>query len=820
MRLLGRHGNRLLALTFGCALMGLPPSAEAWQGPGDIDPSGGEILTQGPVHEAFAEPVVFDPMASPLIPKEPPPPVEELPPDQRPEGQDVQWISGYWAWDDSRNDFLWVSGIWRDLPPGRQWVPGYWSQAQGGFQWVPGTWAGLDQGEAEYLPPPPESLEMGPNSPPPSADVTWAPGCWYYQEQRYVWRPGYWVPVQQDWLWVPAHYVWSPYGYLFVDGYWDRPIVERGLVFAPVYFPQPVYRQPNFVFAPTIGIVATALISNLFVRPSYNQYYFGDYYAPNYSQAGIYPWYSFHQSRRGYDPIYSYYAAANRNNPRWGAELRQQYDYRRDHIDARPPRTFIQQQQVNIRQRNVTNVTTVNNIITNNNVVIGRPINQIAANPRGGQRFERLNEVNRREIETRQASQREFRQRRASLESRANRPPSPGAQGPRRVERARSPIASQALQNPGRGGPPARPNAPRLDPAARPQGPGQVDRRGNPDPDRSPGRPGGPGQGQPRPNLGAAGRPEGDRPNRPGPDRPGRPGRLDRPTPPRGGLGATGQPDPPHERPEAPKAAPRPDRLRPGGPRTPGGPDAPGPRRGRPDADRTPDRPTPNLSGLQAPGQPGPRADRPDAARRRDRPMPFQPAPRSPDGAGAPGAGRPDFAAERARQMRPGRNPEGPLPGQSLVPPRAQPGQGRPGATGQPDAPDPHPGRPDADRRPNRSRPNNPGSQAPGQLGQAAHHPARPLAGLRPERSRPHQGMPMAGPLPVARPDTPASLPPRTLSDRPGPERSPGRGDFPPRGQATPLPVRARARQEAAKQQEMPGGRQSRPGRPGTRDDD
>ena len=148
IRHLGTQGTRLLALTFGCTLLGMPPSTRAWQGPGEFDPAVGEVLTHGPVHEAFAEPVVFDPVASPLIPNEPPPPVEELPPDQRPEGQDVQWISGYWAWDDSRNDFVWLSGIWRDIPPGCQWIPGYWSEARGGFQWVPGTWAAIDQEEA------------------------------------------------------------------------------------------------------------------------------------------------------------------------------------------------------------------------------------------------------------------------------------------------------------------------------------------------------------------------------------------------------------------------------------------------------------------------------------------------------------------------------------------------------------------------------------------------------------------------------------------------------------------------------------------------
>src|SRR5205823_691564 len=122
------------------------------------DQPGVQVLTQGPVHEAFAEPVVFDPKAGPVIPKQPPQAIEEMPPDQKPDSPDAQWIPGYWAWDDSRNDFLWVSGIWRVPPPGRQWVPGYWNQVQGGYQWVPGAWTVVDQQQTQYLPPPPASL--------------------------------------------------------------------------------------------------------------------------------------------------------------------------------------------------------------------------------------------------------------------------------------------------------------------------------------------------------------------------------------------------------------------------------------------------------------------------------------------------------------------------------------------------------------------------------------------------------------------------------------------------------------------------------------
>src|SRR5438128_2298012 len=68
-------------------------------------PAGEEVLTHGPVHEAFGEPVTFDPEPGIVVGTKPPDVIEELPPDQRPEGDDVVWIPGYWAWDDDRGDY-------------------------------------------------------------------------------------------------------------------------------------------------------------------------------------------------------------------------------------------------------------------------------------------------------------------------------------------------------------------------------------------------------------------------------------------------------------------------------------------------------------------------------------------------------------------------------------------------------------------------------------------------------------------------------------------------------------------------------------------
>src|SRR3954452_7514836 len=156
------------------------------------DSSGAEVLARGPVHEAFAEPLNLQATDPIVVDRAPPQPVEELPPDVRPEGNNVQWIPGYWGWDDDRRDFLWVSGVWRDCPPGQRWVPGYWSDSDRGFYWTAGFWISDNAQEVDYLPEPPQTLDQRPTVQAPSDNYIWVPGVWRYLETRYAWRPGYW----------------------------------------------------------------------------------------------------------------------------------------------------------------------------------------------------------------------------------------------------------------------------------------------------------------------------------------------------------------------------------------------------------------------------------------------------------------------------------------------------------------------------------------------------------------------------------------------------------------------------------------------------
>ena len=275
------------------------------------DIEGVSTMLRGPLHEAFAEQFSSNPIPGETIDKEPPPPINEVPPAFEPEGVDIEWIPGYWGWDVESQDFIWVTGIWRNVPPDQQWIPGYWNQTASGWQWISGFWMSSQSNAISYLPIPPESLDHGPSSPPPGDDYFWVSGSWKYNAGQYVWEAGQWAQGNDDWIWVPNRYVWTSNGCIYRSGYWDYVIEDRGTVFCPVVFSsgyvQPSFR-PNYALS-----VGPLLLANLFVAPGFHHYYYGNYQSYRGRQP-FYPWVNYYQQTRNVDPLYTYYAYQRRNS--------------------------------------------------------------------------------------------------------------------------------------------------------------------------------------------------------------------------------------------------------------------------------------------------------------------------------------------------------------------------------------------------------------------------------------------------------------------------------------------------------------------------
>ncbi|WP_367870551.1 hypothetical protein [Luteolibacter sp. Populi] len=371
-----------------------------------------QILTRGPVHEAFAEAVSERPEPGFIVTKAVPSPIEELPPEQQLEGDNVTWISGYWAWDDDTTDFLWISGVWRNIPPGRQWVPGYWSDLNDGrWQWTSGYWADSENTQVDYVEEaPPASVDAGPNIEAPDEDSTWIPGNWRYAETRYVWSPGYYTPLRPDWTWVPSRWCWSPRGYSYVDGYWDYAIENRGVLFAPVYYRRPLWSDPGYYYTPSVVVSLGVFNNHCWIRPRSGHYYFGDYYAPRYGGLGFYPSYAWHGRRGCYDPIWAHNRWNHRHDHGWNNRFRDRFNFFRDNEGARPLHTWAAMRDFRNDR--------FSNDDRSRSRLFASSLNGFAKNPVGGERFRPLDQNRRAQIVAQRQEMRDFTQQRRQLERR------------------------------------------------------------------------------------------------------------------------------------------------------------------------------------------------------------------------------------------------------------------------------------------------------------------------------------------------------------------------------------------------------------------
>ena len=292
-----RHVSRLciaLALVALGAEFGGDQASAAQLGRTDVDEEV-QVLTRGPVHEAFAETVTFDPEPGIVVPKAPPAAIEELPPDQKPEGANVAWIPGYWAWDDERSDFLWVSGVWRTpaaRPPVGAWLLG--QTAGQGYQWISGYWADR-RGRRGGVPARAAGDRRG-----------------WPQHRRTVGRQhlaARLLGLAREPLRLASRLLGDVAAGLGLD---PLPITSgpraatssstatgttrstaAACCFAPVYFDAQRVLPAGYRYSPRMVIDLSVFTDHLFLRPRYDHYYFGDYYAANYRERRVLPWFSF-----------------------------------------------------------------------------------------------------------------------------------------------------------------------------------------------------------------------------------------------------------------------------------------------------------------------------------------------------------------------------------------------------------------------------------------------------------------------------------------------------------------------------------------------
>jgi hypothetical protein len=322
--------------------------------------------------------------------------------------------------------------VWRFLPPGRQWVAGYWGKSDTGYQWTSGYWADGKAREIEYLPQPPEMVNAEPDGDAPSDNQTWIPGVQIWNQNRYAARPGYWGKMQADWAWIPAHYVATPRGYVFVDGYWDYSVNRRGVLFAPVSFDAGVYSQAGFSYSPFYAINTAALIGNLFLRPSYGHYYFGDYYAANYEGMGFYPSYAYH-NQQGYDPFFAQQLWLNRQDSGWQQNVETQFRNLRNNEEARPPRTLAAQTELAKSGKS-----------KDESFAIAAPLNQLTGSKEQPLRFEPVSKQERQKLGQSGKEIQNHRAERQKLEAGAAAKGTSGAAAPAKVKLPASPIVAKA----------------------------------------------------------------------------------------------------------------------------------------------------------------------------------------------------------------------------------------------------------------------------------------------------------------------------------------------------------------------------------------
>jgi hypothetical protein len=213
------------------------------------------------------------------------------------------------------------------------------------------------------------------------------------------------MAAQADWDWSPNYYVWTPHGWVFVDGYWDYAVERRGVLFAPVYF-EPRWREHrDYRYSPSIVIDLTVFPNHLFLRMSDEHYYFGDYYGVSYANRGFYASFAYQSHGYGYDPIYAHQRWEHREDKDWERHVAAKYQYRQEHENVRPVRTWVAQKGVRKIEAQ------------DENKPVAMPYEQLSKRPDPPRRFQPLAADEKKQLGQRGQEVRKSREGRRDLEA-------------------------------------------------------------------------------------------------------------------------------------------------------------------------------------------------------------------------------------------------------------------------------------------------------------------------------------------------------------------------------------------------------------------
>ena len=332
------------------------PAQAGGQASGGQQSGSEEVLTRGPVHEAFAEVINYNPQPGQVVAKEPPKPIEEVPPAEKPEG-DYTWIPGYWAWDHDRGQLylghrrMADSAARHDLGA-RLLEPGHQRTSMG--QRLLGA-GGTRRRPARRRPRPSisprrrKASKRAPAQPPPRPTISGSPAIGIGLTGGTCGGPATGPAASRIGSGSPPGTSGRPAATSSSPGIGISPWqAGRGLL--PGHLRQPLLSWPALLLQPSVCIQTPVLTGYLFCRPAYCHYYFGDYYDPMYVGVGIYPWYMVHERHYGYEPLFVYDRwYYGRNDPGWAMGLHRDYEYRVAHFDARPPHTYAAAVSLDVR---------------------------------------------------------------------------------------------------------------------------------------------------------------------------------------------------------------------------------------------------------------------------------------------------------------------------------------------------------------------------------------------------------------------------------------------------------------------------------------